>query len=116
MRKILAIYIIVLLCSSCVDMNNYDYPYKVYFNASGGTTEINGSNVPTLSFIEECTSRYNVGYTLISSNDWLTIKRLVDETAITITALPNESKKKRESEIFLSFGPEVHWIRVKQDK
>lgn len=100
---VLLLACIVMACEFSRDSDNFGYPRKLSFLATGGTTTVNGDEIFTHFLIEDAKtgeSKRNSGdsadpnSTLSCTYQWLTVRCKGMSTELEITAEPNTTSKK----------------------
>lgn len=108
------LFFLLLTLGSCIPHNQNGYPKKIHFSSKGGTEIVQGNYKAYDITIYEGTDAK--GYTDengIIQYEWLTVRR-ISEANLEVTALPNDTYKKRKLSIFLDFGAEYGEITVTQ--
>ena len=121
MKRIYVIFTVfsLLLISCEFEHDQMGLPKSIYFPPDGGTQTVKG-NIPYLRHIiiydkngNQNSSPWDTD-TLVTGNDWLTVKHIRHTDSIIVSAKPTSSPKKREIWIEPWTGTTYALIKVTQ--
>ena len=124
---LLVSFILACVCTSCEPEEDFGFPSVIEMSGKGETLEIRGNNDLPPSIIQIELLDYNgdgnnSGHLTEDSDsieittDWLTVKYFTTENTLRLSAVPNDSNKKRKLYLYLLSGKSRQEIIVTQSK